>query len=91
MKHISSKIFLIILVFVSSVVCFADTVKNSSTITNDTVINQRPTAPVEMAGIMYENGKIYVVVLVLLTIFAGIILFLIFLERKISKLENNNS
>lgn len=36
-----------------------------------------------------SNGKIYVVVLVICTIFAGIILFLVYLERKIRKLEQN--
>ena len=41
----------------------------------------------EMADTMHSNGKIYVVVLVLATIFAGIILYLIRLDRKISKLE----
>lgn len=43
---------------------------------------------VEMADTFRANGKIYVVVLVICTIFAGIILFLAFLERKIKKLEN---
>jgi len=36
---------------------------------------------------MRSNGKIYVVVAVLVTIFIGIILYLIRLDRKISKLE----
>lgn len=44
----------------------------------------------EMADAMFANGKIYVVVVVLAIIFAGIIGFLIFLERKISRLEKNN-
>jgi len=42
-----------------------------------------------MADAMRSNGKIYVVVLVLATIFAGIIALLIRMERKISKLEKN--
>jgi undecaprenyl pyrophosphate phosphatase UppP len=42
-----------------------------------------------MADTMRSNGKIYVVVLVLATIFAGIIALLIRMERKISKLEKN--
>lgn len=41
----------------------------------------------EMADTMRSNGKIYVVVLVLATIFAGIIAYLIRMERKIKKLE----
>ena len=44
---------------------------------------------VEMADTFRANGKIYVVVLVISTIFAGIIFFLVFLERKIKKLERN--
>jgi len=43
----------------------------------------------EMADTMRSNGKIYVVVLVLATIFAGIIAYLIRIDRKISKLEKN--
>jgi len=44
----------------------------------------------EMADAMRSNGKIYVVVMVLATIFAGIILFLVRLERNIKKLEKKN-
>jgi hypothetical protein len=44
----------------------------------------------EMADLMRSNGKIYVVVLVLATIFAGIIAYLVSLDRKITKLEKNN-
>lgn len=42
---------------------------------------------VDMADTMRKEGKIYVVVAIILTIFAGIIFFLIRLDRKISKLE----
>lgn len=41
----------------------------------------------EMATGLRASGKIYVVVLVLATIFAGIIAFLIYLERRIARLE----
>lgn len=44
----------------------------------------------EMADVMRSNGKIYVVVAVMLTIFAGIILYLIRLDNKLTKLEKNN-
>jgi len=50
---------------------------------------QAQTSDTEMADVMRGNGKIYVVVLVLATIFAGIIVYLIRLDRKISKLEKN--
>lgn len=46
--------------------------------------------PAEMADVMRSNGKIYVVVAVILTIFAGIILYLIRLDRKITKLEKQS-
>ena len=44
---------------------------------------------VKMADTMRENGKIYVVIAVMLTILLGIALYLIRLDRKITKLENN--
>ncbi len=44
----------------------------------------------EMADAMRSNGKIYVVVMVLATIFAGIIVFLVRLDRKIARLEKKN-
>lgn len=44
-----------------------------------------------MADSFRANGKIYVVVAVILTIFAGIIFYLIRLDRKISRLERPNS
>ncbi len=44
-------------------------------------------AQVERTDFMRSIGKIYVVVAVILTIFTGIILFLIYLDRKISRLE----
>jgi CcmD family protein len=43
----------------------------------------------EMADIMRRDGKIYVVVAVILVIFIGIVLYLVRLDRKISKLEKN--
>lgn len=42
----------------------------------------------DMATEMRNNGKIYVVVFVLATIFAGIFAFLFYLERKIKRLES---
>ncbi|MCH1402113.1 MAG: CcmD family protein [Schleiferiaceae bacterium] len=37
---------------------------------------------------MYGNGKIYVVVAVIAIIFVGLALYLVQLDRKITKLEN---
>jgi CcmD family protein len=42
---------------------------------------------IEMADVMRADGKIYVVVAVLLIIFFGLIVYLINLDRKVSKLE----
>jgi hypothetical protein len=55
------------------------------------LLAQDNTNGVEMADALRQNGKIYVVVAVILTIFAGIIIYLIRLDKKISKLEKNNS
>jgi purine-cytosine permease-like protein len=45
----------------------------------------------EMADVMRENGKIYVVVAVCLTILAGLILYLVTIDRKISRIEKEKS
>src|ERR1035437_8950865 len=42
---------------------------------------------VEMDDILRSNGKIYVVVAVLSVVFLGIIVFLISIDRKVKKLE----
>lgn len=42
---------------------------------------------VEMADVLRQDGKIYVVVAVLLTVLVGMILYLVSLDRKVSKLE----
>lgn len=51
---------------------------------------QPSAASPEMADKFRSNGKIYVVVAVILTIFAGIILYLVRLDRKITKLEKQS-
>jgi CcmD family protein len=42
----------------------------------------------EMADNMRSEGKIYVVVAIILVIFFGLIAYLIYTDRKISSLEN---
>lgn len=42
-------------------------------------------------NIMYSNGRIYVVIAVLLTIFIGIILYIIRIDRKISKMKKDGN
>jgi len=44
---------------------------------------------VEMADGLRSSGKIWVVVLVLLTIFTGIFVYLFTIDRRIKKLEND--
>ncbi len=56
-------------------------------IAQDTVANTINQLPTTGQGLLYKDGKIYVVVLVLVTIFAGIIFYLTRLDNKISKLE----
>ncbi|UOQ75851.1 CcmD family protein [Hymenobacter sp. 5516J-16] len=41
----------------------------------------------EMADALRQNGKIYVVVAVITVVLAGLLLFLISLDRKLSRLE----
>lgn len=45
--------------------------------------------PVEMADTMRSNGKIYVVVAVVLIILAGLFIYLVSIDRKIGRLEKN--
>lgn len=42
---------------------------------------------VEMADTLRQDGKIYVVVVVLLTVLVGLIIYLIMIDRKVGKLE----
>lgn len=53
------------------------------------VLAQAAAAP-QMDSAMVKDGKIYVVVAVLVVIFIGIILFLIRMDRRLSKLERQN-
>lgn len=44
--------------------------------------------PVEMAEGLYQSGKIYVVIIAIALIFVGIVAYLVILDRKIGKLED---
>ncbi|MFZ9980771.1 MAG: CcmD family protein [Cyclobacteriaceae bacterium] len=44
----------------------------------------------EMADLMRSEGKIYVVVAIILIILGGIFGYLFYLERRISRIENNS-
>lgn len=59
----------------------------STLLTNTIISFAQDQAPVEMASELRSSGKIYVVVAVLVIIFAGIVVYLTRLDRKITKLE----
>ena len=60
-----------------------------SLIFSSVAMAQRP--GIEMADELRANGKIYVVVVIIALIFAGIITYLIHIDRKVSKLEKNKA
>lgn len=43
---------------------------------------------VEMADTLRSEGKIYVVVVIVLMVLTGLIAYLIFIDRKVTRLEN---
>jgi tRNA(Phe) wybutosine-synthesizing methylase Tyw3 len=53
------------------------------------VLKAQENGGTKMADEMRRNGKIFVVAAVLLTILLGLILYLVRLDRKISKLEKH--
>lgn len=53
------------------------------------MLAQAQDSTIEMADVMRENGKIYVVVAVVLAILIGLFLYLIRLDKKISNIEKN--
>jgi hypothetical protein len=54
-------------------------------------LGQTPAEKPQMADALRSSGKIYVVVAVLLVILLGVVLYLLRLDRKISKLEKDNN
>jgi len=67
-----NKLFLTLIFFVSQILARAQNLSDN--------------AP-EMADTFRDNGKIYVVIAVIALIFVSIVAFLVYLERKLSKLE----
>ncbi len=57
------------------------------TMAQDSTANKK----VEMAGVMRSNGKIYVVVTVLVIILSGLTFYVARLDRKIGKMEKEFS
>ena len=56
-----------------------------------TLINHAQDDKVEMADAMRSNGRIYVVVAVVVLILLGLFLYLVRLDKKITRLEKNSS
>ena len=56
-----------------------------------TLINYAQTDKAEMADTMRSNGRIYVVVAVVVLILLGLFLYLVRLDKKITRIEKNNS
>lgn len=54
-------------------------------------LSAAPSGAEPLTEVLDSNNKIYVVVLVLATIFAGIIAFLVYLERRMNRLEKNTN
>lgn len=87
-------IYLLLLIFSFAFLPFLLVAQN----TEQTEVNENGKIPVtqrdyentevSMADIFREDGKIYVVVAVLATIFAGIVVFLVVTESKLKKLED---
>ncbi|MFO7256990.1 MAG: CcmD family protein [Bacteroidota bacterium] len=46
---------------------------------------------VEMADVMRSNGKIYVVVGIILIVHAGLLVYLFMVDRKVTKLEKEQA
>jgi H+/gluconate symporter-like permease len=55
-----------------------------------TMAQEPGNGPVEMADAMRQNGKIYVVIAVILTILAGLIAYVVRIDRKLTKLEKES-
>lgn len=58
-----------------------------SMVNSFTASAQEAAPKVEMATKFYGEGKIYIVIAVLVIIFVGIVLYLINLDKKITKIE----
>ena len=50
-------------------------------------VHAQETTSLESASLMHQNGKIYVVITVIALVFLSLVGFLVYLERRISKME----
>ena len=58
---------------------------------NHTSIKKEHQQEIQMADVMRSNGKIYVVLVIILIIFAGIIYYMVRIDLKLKKLEQKQS
>ncbi len=70
------RIFSVLITVISLLMCI-------TAFAQDSTANKKP----EMADALRADGKIYVVIAVLVTILAGLILYVARLDRKITKME----
>ncbi|GAA4312623.1 CcmD family protein [Nibribacter koreensis] len=80
------KVYKLILVVLLSWVATAGTPLMAQSQTETTSTTATTSGP-EMADVMRQDGKIYIVVAVLVTVLLGILFYLISLDRKVAKLE----
>lgn len=80
------KILFFIAFLISSLHVFAgDTSRNITTPAPAIIADTN--ASIQMADGLYQSGKIYVVVLVILLIFASLFFYLFYIDRKLTHLE----
>ena len=58
--------------------------------TTHAIAQNTPSDPVADKGFMVSNDKIYVVMLIVITIFAGLIFYVVRLDKKILRIEKES-
>lgn len=59
-------------------------------INTNAIAQNTPSDPVANKGFMVSNDKIYVVMLIVITILAGLIFYVVRLDKKISRIEKES-
>lgn len=59
-------------------------------INTNAIAQNTPSDPVADKGFMVSNDKIYVVMLIVITILAGLIFYVVRLDKKISRIEKES-
>lgn len=84
MKSIAKQLILILMI-IQGLVAVAQA--STSGTKQQSTVEKTTAQPVEMADKMRSEGKIYVVVAVILVVLTGLIVYLFTVDRKLSKLE----